>query len=140
MSDALLAPYVAEYSAALDRTEALRLRPRAMRILVAKDCVNPDRTLSVLLDYFDCVTPAELVGQTAAINLALISILFDATGVPFELTIGWVERQGRACFRHDEELITRFLALKERPGAAKASRFISGSLGRRSRSSMSPSP
>jgi hypothetical protein len=33
--------------------------------------------------------------------------------VPYQLTIGWIEQQGRARFKHDEDLIARFLALKE---------------------------
>jgi hypothetical protein len=113
MNDALQAPYLTEFGAALDRTEALGLRPAATRILVKKDCVAPDRTMSLLLDYFDRHTPAELVGQTVAINTALIPLLFASTQVPFDLTIGWVERQGRACFWHDEELISRLIARKE---------------------------
>jgi hypothetical protein len=33
--------------------------------------------------------------------------------LPFHLTIGWIEQQGRARFQHDEDLIACFLALKE---------------------------
>jgi hypothetical protein len=51
----------------------------------------------------------ELVGQTAAINLALIPLLLDATGVPFQLTLGWIELEGRARLKHNEDLIGRFL-------------------------------
>jgi len=57
--------------------------------------------------------PVELVGQTVAINLALVPILLRTTGVPFQLTIGWIELAGRARSKHDEDLIARFLALKE---------------------------
>jgi len=105
-------PYLREYDAALERTAYFGL-PTPPRILVAKDCVHPDRTLSVLLDYFDTHRRVELVGQTVAINLALIPLLLAATSVPFQLTIGWIEQQGRARFKHDEDLIARFLVLKE---------------------------
>ena len=82
--------YLNEYMAAIDRTARFGLPPPP-RILVANDCVDPDRTLQALLDYFDRHTTADLVGQTVAINLALMPILLEATGVPFQLTIGWVE-------------------------------------------------
>jgi hypothetical protein len=72
------------------------------RLLVAKDCVDPDRTMQVLLDYFDRHTPEDLVGQAVPINLALRLSPLKATGVPFQLTIAWIERQERACFRHNE--------------------------------------
>jgi hypothetical protein len=106
------APYLAEYQAAYDRTERFGL-PIPPRVLVAKNCVNPDRTLRVLLDYFDQHHPDELLGQTVAINLALIPLLYEATQVPFQLTIGWVVRRGRVCAKHDDDLIARFLVLKE---------------------------
>jgi hypothetical protein len=105
-------PYLREYMAALERTAYFGL-PTPPRILVARDCVDPHRTLTVLLDYFDSHRSVELVGQTVAINLALIPRLMAATGVPFQLTIGWIEQQGRVRFKHDEDLVARFLALKE---------------------------
>ncbi len=83
-------PYLREYMAALERTAYFGLQTPPT-ILVAKDCVDPDRTLAVLLDYFDTHRPVELVGQTVAINLALIPRLLAATGAPFQLTIGWIE-------------------------------------------------
>jgi len=104
--------YLTEYMAAVDRTEDFGL-PAPPRILVRKNCVDPDLTLAVLLDYFDRHEPAELVGQTVAIHFALIPMLLRETGVPFELTIGWIEQKGRARMKHDEDLIARFLALKE---------------------------
>ena len=44
--------------------------------------------------------PVDLVGQTVAINLALVPILLEATGVPFHLTIGWIEQQGKPVLEH----------------------------------------
>lgn len=102
-------PYMMEYMAAMDRTANFGLETPP-RVLVSKDCVDPDRTLKVLLDYFGRHRPADLVGQTVAINLALVPILLRATGVPFQLTIGWIEQQGRACFKRDDDLIARFIA------------------------------
>jgi hypothetical protein len=44
--------------------------------------------------------PVDLVGQTVAINLALVPILLEATGMPFHLTIGWIEQQGKPVLEH----------------------------------------
>ncbi len=103
--------YVTEYMQAIDRTEAFGLRTPP-RILVAKDCVDMHLTLPALLDYFDRHRPEELVGQTAAIHFALVPLLLDATGVPFQLTIGWCVRNGRPIFQHGDDTIRRFLAEK----------------------------
>jgi hypothetical protein len=104
-------PYIQEFLAAIDRTEAFGLSAPP-RVLVAKDCVDMGRTMPVLLDYFDRHRPEELVGQTAAIHFALVPLLMRKTGIPFQLTIGWMVRDGRAIFQHDEDTIRRFLAHK----------------------------
>lgn len=49
--------------------------------------------------------PAELIGQMVAINLAWQPILRDATCVPMQLTVGWIERLGRACFNRGHDRI-----------------------------------
>jgi hypothetical protein len=100
--------YAGEYLAALNRTAALGLETPP-RLLVEKDCVDPDKTMPVLLDYFDEHEPGELVGQTLAINVALIPRLLDQTGVPFNLTLGWIELDGKPRFQHGEERIRQFL-------------------------------
>ncbi|HLH13509.1 MAG TPA: hypothetical protein VKV16_01870 [Solirubrobacteraceae bacterium] len=71
-----------------------------------------ERTLPVLLDYFDRHGPEALIGQTLAIHFALIPRLYAATGVHFELTVGWIVRQGKPLFQHDETLIRVFLREK----------------------------
>jgi hypothetical protein len=105
------ASYIAEYMAAFDRAERLALKAPP-RVLVAKDCVDPDRTLEVLLEYFARHTSEELVGQTVAINTALIPLLLEATGVALQLTIGWIELDGKPKFRHGEETLRRFMTEK----------------------------
>jgi hypothetical protein len=65
------------------------------RVLVNKPCIDPDVTLPVLLDYFDRHTPEELLGQTLAINVDLIALLWGKTRVPVEITFGWVEIKGQ---------------------------------------------
>jgi hypothetical protein len=97
--------------AAFDRTESFGLKP-PLRLLVEKDCVDADKTLPVLLDYFDAHEPDELIGQTLAINGALILLLMEATGVPFELTIGWIELDGKPKWKHGYEAIRRFMTDK----------------------------
>lgn len=103
------ANYTTEYMAAIDRTEAFGLQVPP-RILVAKDCVKMDVVMPVLLDYFDRHRPEELMGQTAAIHFALVPLLVKGTGVPFQLTVGWCVRKGRAIFEHGEDILQRFLA------------------------------
>ena len=110
--DSLLAtPYIGEYLTAFDRTEAFGLQA-PQRLLVRKDCVDMERTRGVLLDYFDRHEPHELTGQIAAICFALVPLLLDKTGIPFNLTIGWMVRDGRVIYQHDEETIRRFLREK----------------------------
>lgn len=93
---------------AVDRTESLGLKaPR--RLLVNKPCVDPDRTLPVLLDYFDRHTPEELLGQTLAINADLIALLWHTTRVPFEITFGFVEMKGKRYGECSEAIIRRYL-------------------------------
>jgi hypothetical protein len=79
---------------------------------VRKDCVDMAKTMPVLLDYFARHDPAELIGQTAGIYFALVPLLVRATGIPFQLTIGWMVHDGRTIFRHDEEAYRRFLREK----------------------------
>ena len=104
----LPSPYVAEYLAAIDRTQRFGFEA-PMRVLVRKDCVDMDVVRRVLLDYFERSSPESMMGQTAAINFALVPLLYDKTGIPFNLTIGWMVRKGKAIFQHDESLIQRFV-------------------------------
>jgi hypothetical protein len=48
----------------------------------------------VLLDFFDRSPPDSMIGQTAAIHFALVPLLYDKTGIPFNLTIGGLGRAG----------------------------------------------
>jgi len=105
------AGYIAEYMVAFERTESFGLKAPP-RLLVSKPCVDVNKTLPVLLDYFDEHTNAELLGQTLAIHLALIPRLYEVTGVPFELTVGWIEIAGRPKWQHDEDTIRRFMTDK----------------------------
>jgi hypothetical protein len=71
----------------------------APRVLVSKDCVDPDLTLKVCLDYFDRHRPDELVGQTVSINLALMPLLLEATRMLFKLAIGRMAGQNNISTR-----------------------------------------
>jgi hypothetical protein len=101
--------YVQEFEAAVERTERLGLGASPVRLVVRKDCVDMAKTMPVLLDYFGRHDPPELVGQTAAIHFALVPLLVRETGIPFQLTIGWMVHDGRTIFQHDEETYRRFL-------------------------------
>jgi hypothetical protein len=63
----------------------------------------------VLLDFFERSPPDSMIGQTAAMHFALVPLLYDKTGIPFNLTIGWLVRNGKAIYQHDERLIQRFI-------------------------------
>ena len=101
-------PYIAEYIAAIDRTQKFGLEAPP-RVLVRKECVDMQVVLPVLLDYYAQHSPDELTGQTGAIHFALLPLLYETTGIPFILTIGWMVRQGKPIFPHDEALIDRFI-------------------------------
>jgi hypothetical protein len=109
---AALPQYAQEFEAAWDRTVRLGLSLPALRLRVRKDCVDLSKAMPVLLDYFARHDPSELIGQTLAIHFALLPRLIEATGVPFQLTIGWMVREGRVIFQHDEDTIRRFLREK----------------------------
>lgn len=50
-----------------------------------------------------------MIGQTAAIHLALVPLLYEKTDIPFNLTIGWLVREGKSIYQHDERLIEHFI-------------------------------
>ena len=108
---AALQTYKTEYMSAFPRTESFGLKAPP-RVLVRKPCVNPDRTLPVLLDYFDRDTPKGLMGQTLAINADLIYLLWHKTHVAFELTFGVVDVKGERYGECSEDTIRRYLADK----------------------------
>lgn len=104
-----MSTYIEEFEAAWERTQRLGLDSHPLRVVVREDCVNMAKSLPVLLDYFARHDPAELIGQTAAIHFALVPLLVRETGIPFELTIGWMVHEGKIIFKHDEDTLRRFL-------------------------------
>jgi hypothetical protein len=103
-----LSPYVGEYLAAVDRTAEFGF-DAPPRLLLKKDCVDMQTLRPVLLDYFDLSPPDSMIGQTAAIHFSLLPLLYDKTGMRFNLTIGWLVRNGKSICQHDERLIQRFI-------------------------------
>src|ERR1700728_825189 len=120
---ASLPQYAQEFEAAWDRTVKLGLSLPALRLRVRKDCMDMDKAMPVLLDYFVRHDPSELVGQTLAIHFALLPRLVEVTGVPFQLTIGWMVHEGRTIFQHDEEAYRRFLREKRAAWAREGMPF-----------------
>ena len=108
---AALQTYTTEYVSAFDRTESLGLQAPP-RVLVKKPCVDPDRTLPVLLGYFDRHTPEELRGQTLATNADLIHVLWHKTRGAFELTFGVVDVKEKRYGECSEDTIRRYLTDK----------------------------
>jgi RHS repeat-associated protein len=52
------------------------------------------------------------VDQIAALQFTffqLVPFLADKTGIPFQLTIGWIERRGKPIYQHAESLFQRFV-------------------------------
>src|SRR5580693_8293462 len=80
-----LSPYVGEYLAAIDRTEAFGFEA-PMRLLVKKDCIDMQSLRPVLLDCFNCSPPDSMIGQTAASHFALVPLLYDKARISFNLT------------------------------------------------------
>ena len=103
-----LSPYVGEYLAAIDRTEAFGFEAPP-RLLVRKDCVDMQSLRAVLLDCFNRSPPDSMIGQTAASHFALVPLLYDKTRISFNLTIGWLVHKGKPIHQHDERLIQRFI-------------------------------
>jgi hypothetical protein len=101
-------PYTVEYLAAFDRTEKFGFEAPP-RLLVRKGCVDMAAVLPVVLDYYERNDREALIGQTAAIHFELVALLCEQTGIPLVLTIGWIERHGKAIYQHDEALIQRFI-------------------------------
>jgi hypothetical protein len=101
-------PYIIDYVAAVDRTERLGFKAPP-RVVMRKNCVDMSAVMPVLLDYFDEHSPDEMLGQTLAIHFDLIPRLYDATRIPFFLTVGWMVWEGRPLHAHEEDLIRRFM-------------------------------
>jgi hypothetical protein len=99
---------VGEYLTAIDRTEEFGFESPP-RLLVRNDCIDIQSLQPVLLDYFEHSPPDSMIGQTAAIQFGLVPFLYDKTGIPYNLTIGWLVHRGKAIYQHDERLIQRFI-------------------------------
>ena len=83
-----------------------------VRLPVRKNCIDLADALPVIVDYFNRHSGQGLVGQTMAIHDMLLPPLCDALGVPLQLTIGWIEFNGKRRMQHGEALIQRFLTEK----------------------------
>jgi hypothetical protein len=101
-------PYIAEYIAAIERTERLGFEAPP-RVLAQIDGLDMSVLMPVLLDFYEENSPEDLMGQTLAINLQLVPRLFKRAGVHFNLTIGWMVRHGKPIFPHDEGFIQQFV-------------------------------
>jgi hypothetical protein len=102
------APYIAEYIEAIERTERFGFEAPP-RVIAQKDGVDMFVVMPVLLDFYEGNSPEDLMGQTMAINFALVPELHKKTGIHFNLTTGWMVREGRPIFPHDDDLIRRFI-------------------------------
>jgi hypothetical protein len=100
--------YMAEYMAAFDRVESYGLKAPT-RLAVTKNCVDPDRILTLSLEYFDSHTPDELLRRPVQINCDFIALLWHETHVPFEITFGYADIAGKRHGECSDEIIRRYL-------------------------------
>ena len=103
--------YTQEYLGAFDRAESLGLKTPP-RLLVRKDCVDMGRALPVLLRYFS-EYQQHLMGRTLTIHTDIRQALLDTIGIPFNLTTGWMELDGKPIFQLGDDLIHRFMRDKK---------------------------
>lgn len=101
--------YAQEFMAAAERSKGLGMRLPAVQLLVRKDCVQMERVQPVLQQYLGRYTQEDVVGQAFAINVQLVPLLAAKLGLPFTLTMGWFEHDGKRPYEHGEELIARLL-------------------------------
>ena len=101
--------YAQEFLEAFERTRSLGLPVSPDQLLVQNDCVNRDVVMPLLQNYLGQLRAEEAVGQAFAINVNLIPCLYEQTGIPFTLTLGWFEHMGRDLYRHSEQLLKLLL-------------------------------
>lgn len=60
-------------------------------------------------EYFGRCSREEIAGQAFAINISLLRTLSETLGIPFVLTLGWLETDGKPHFEHGDELLERLM-------------------------------
>ena len=64
------------------------------------------RTVARLVyKYLDEFQGEEAVGRAFAINVNLIPYLYQVTGIPFTLTLGWFAQIGQELYWHSAQLL-----------------------------------
>jgi hypothetical protein len=107
-----LVAYTQEFIGAFERTESFGFKVPG-RILVRKDCVDMTKAMPVLLRYFS-EYKTHLSGRTLTIlHTDARQALLDVLGIPFYLTTGWLERDGKPILQHGDEQIARFAKEKK---------------------------
>jgi hypothetical protein len=66
---------------------------------------------------------SELFLLLCLVAAPLLVRLVETTGVPFQLTVGWITRKGRDIFKHDETTHRRFLQQKQAASVAEGMPF-----------------
>ena len=113
--------YVTEYLSALDRTERLGLKGPP-RVMVKKDCLDIVKLMPLMLRYFSWYQ-GKLMGRTLTIHTDVQQVILDAFGIPCTLSTGWMERDGRPIFKHDDDVFPRFLRDKKAAYASEGLPF-----------------
>jgi hypothetical protein len=101
--------YAQEFFEAVDRTQALGVPVPPIRLLVRKNCVEQRALVPALQEFLGPYREEEALGQGFGINVNLIPYLYEKTGIPFTLTIGWFEYLGKQNFQHSEDFLRKLL-------------------------------
>ena len=101
--------YAREFLGAFERTQSLGLPVPPVRLLVEKDCVNVEIITPVVHKYLDEFSDDDALGQAYAVNVNIIPYLYDETGIPFTLTMGWFEHMGKDLYRHNDRMLRTML-------------------------------
>jgi len=48
---------------------------------------------------------AKIAGWAGRRSIALLALIYDKTGIPFSLTIGWMVKESKVFFQHDDQVI-----------------------------------
>jgi len=101
--------YAQEFMAASQWTADQGLFVPPVQILVNKDCVDWAVMTPVLQRLIGPYENQEIARELFAMNTRLVPQLYEATGIPFRLTIGWFDISGEIHYQHDQALLEKLL-------------------------------
>ena len=97
--------YAEEFMQAVTRADRLGLGSTGPRIIIRKSCVELERLTPALQEFMQDYTSDDLTNRSLDITMNLIPFLAERLGIPFTLTIGWFDDNGKQVYHHDEALL-----------------------------------